>query len=328
MTATPDHWRARVCIEACQAGKDVYAEKPMTLTIREGRLMVQAVRKHRRVFQTGSQQRSMWPNRAGCELIRSGGIGPVRRVLAANYPSPWRCAFPAQPIPAGLDWEMWCGPAPLVPYHTDLYLPRANPGWISFQPYSGGEVTGWGSHGLDQVQWALGMDDAGPVEVWSEGPPFDPPTYAAPESRERGEKRCNAPKVFLRYPGDITLELGDGPPGGAKFFGAKATATIDRAFFRTDPPELAEAALEQRPRDHVANHIRNWLDCIKSREKPVADVEIGHRSATVCHLANIARWTGRRLRWDPIKERFVGDRKANAFLDRPRRKPWDLPSRV
>jgi predicted dehydrogenase len=328
ITATPDHWRARVCLEACQAGKDIYAEKPMSLTIREGRLMVQAVRKYRRVFQTGSQQRSQWPNRAGCEFVRSGGIGKVQRVIAFNYPSPWRCAFPAQAVPDGLDWDMWCGPTPVVPYHEDLYLPRANPGWISFQPYSGGEITGWGAHGLDQVQWALGMDDSGPVEVWTEGGKFDPPTYSAPESRERGERLCSRPKIFFRYAGDIIMEMGDGPPGGARFIGEKAKVTIDRAIFNSDPPELAEVALEKRPRGQTENHLRNWLQCIKSREKPAADVEIGHRSTTVCHLANIARWTGRKLRWDPVKELFPDDRAANDYLDRPRRQPWDLPQSV
>jgi len=168
ITATPDHWRAIVCIHACQAGKDIYAEKPMSLTIYEGRKMVEAVRKYDRVFQTGSQQRSMAANRLGCELVRNGRIGKVHTVIAANYPSPWECALPGQPVPAGLDWDMWCGPTEPVPYHIDLYTPRANPGWISFRPYSGGEMTGWGAHGLDQIQWALGTDDTGPGELWPE----------------------------------------------------------------------------------------------------------------------------------------------------------------
>ena len=114
-------------------------------------------------------------------------------------------------MPAGLDWERWCGPAEVVPYNIDLYTPRANPGWISFRPYSGGEVTGWGAHGLDQVQWALGMDETGPVELWTEGPAFDPPTYTEPEGRSRGEKICKNPTVKMRYANGVTLELGDGP---------------------------------------------------------------------------------------------------------------------
>jgi predicted dehydrogenase len=324
ITATPEHWRALICLQACQAGKDIYAEKPMTLTIREGRLMVEAVRKYARVFQTGSQQRSMWPNRAGCELVRSGRLGKIQRVRAYNYPSPWHGALPAEPVPPGLDWQMWCGPTDPVPYHQDLYQPRANPGWLSFRPYSGGEMTGWGSHGLDQVQWALGMDDGGPLEVWVEGEPFRPPTYTAPESRERGDRLCREPRVSFRYPGDVVVELSDGPMGGAIFLGENAKLTIDRALCQSDPPELAEEALENRPRALTENHLRDWVQCIKSRNKPVADVEIGHRSATVCHLANIARWTGKRLRWDPLKEVF-DDAEANRYLDRPRRKPWELP---
>ena len=139
---TPDHWHALCAIHACQAGKDVYVEKPMTLTIREGRRMVEAVRKHGRVLQVGSQQRSLAANRIGCELVRSGRIGRVSRVVANNYPSPWEGALPGQPVPEGLDWDMWCGPTPVVPYHVDLYTPRAKPGWISFRAYSGGEMTG------------------------------------------------------------------------------------------------------------------------------------------------------------------------------------------
>jgi hypothetical protein len=330
ITATPDHWRALVCIHACQAGKDIYAEKPMTLTIREGRLMVQAVRKHGRVFQTGSQQRSDAACRLGCELVRNGRIGKIRRVIAANYPSPWECGLPGQPVPDGLDWDLWCGPTKVVPYHVDLYTPRARPGWISFRPYSGGEMTGWGAHGLDQVQWALGMDESGPTEVWTEGPKFNPPTYAAPDSQSRGNKICSVPKVFFRYPGDIVMELGKGPGGGAIFLGEKGKITIDRGICKSEPEEIAKEPIRADEIHLVKSddHIRNWLDSIKSRQRPVADVEIGHRSATVCHLGNIARWVGRRLRWDPVAEVFPGDAEANTYLDRARRKPYQLPEVV
>ncbi len=328
LTATPEHWRGLIVIESCQAGKDLYVEKPMTLTIREGRLMVQAVRKYQRVFQTGSQQRSMLPNHIGCEMVRTGKIGKVQRVIAYNYPSPWEHKLPEQPVPEGMDWEMWCGPEKLVPYNQDLYLPRANPGWLSFRPYSGGEMTGWGAHGFDQVQCALGMDESGPIEVWSEGPKYDPPTYTKSESKNRGDNICVVPKVFFRYPGDIIMELSNGPMGGAIFIGDKGKLTIDRAICRSNPPELAEDAMEKPPKNFTQNHLRNWLDCIKSRQKPIADVEIGHRSATVCHLGNIARWTGRKLRWDPVKEMFPDDAEANNYLDRERRKPYELPAKV
>jgi predicted dehydrogenase len=331
ITATPDHWRALVCIHACQAGKDIYAEKPMSLTVREGRLMVKAVRKYHRVFQTGSQQRSDARNRFGCELVRNGRIGKIERVIAYNYPSPWECGLPAQPVPEGLDWDMWCGPTEVVPYNIDLCTPRRNPGWISFRPYSGGEMTGWGAHGLDQVQWALGMDESGPIEVWTEGERFHAPTYTKPESRARGDKICRSPKVFMRYAGGIVMELDDkAPMGGATFIGQKGRISIDRGKVASDPPQIAK---EPTKPDEIHlyksdNHMRNWLECIRSRQRPAADVEIGHRSATVCHLGNIARWVGRKLTWDPAKEEFIGDAEANQQLDRRRRKPYELPETV
>ncbi len=330
VVATPDHWRAIICIRACQAEKDIYAEKPLTLTIREGRLLVNAVRKYNRVLQTGSQQRSDPRNRLGCELVRNGRIGKVHTVIAHNYPSPWHCALPGEPVPDGLDWDMWCGPTPVVPYHRDIFTPRANPGWISFQPWSGGEVTGWGSHGLDQIQWALGTDETGPVEIWTEGPRFNPPTYTQPESRERGDKLCSVPKVCYRYANGVVVRLENGPAGGAILQGELGTITIDRGKFVVDPPELAKEPLgEGAVRLYRSdNHLQNWLDCMRTRERPVADVEIGHRTATICHLVNIARILGRSLRWDPEKEQFLDDPEANAFLDRPRRPPYLLPESI
>jgi predicted dehydrogenase len=328
ITATPEHWRSWICLQSCQAGKDLYVEKPMSLTIREGRLIARAVRKYGRVFQTGSQQRSMVRNQIGCEFIRSGKLGKIRHVVAHNYPTPWEGRLPAQPIPEGLDWDMWCGPAEPVPYHEDLYLPRAQPGWLSFRPFSGGEMTGWGAHGFDQVQWALNMDESGPTEVWTEGGKLNPPTYTEPESRDRGNRICGEPKVFFRYPGDITMELKDGPMGGAIFHGEQGTFRINRGVIESDPEELAIEALRNRPKGVSENHVKNWFDCIKSRARPVADVEIGHRSATVCHLGNIARWAGRKLRWDPEREVFPDDSDANQYLDRARRRPWELPEKV
>lgn len=328
ITATPEQWRSLICIHSCQAGKDLYVEKPMTLTIRDGRLITDAVRKYKRVLQTGSQQRSMWANSAGCQLVHSGAIGKIKRVIAHNYPSPWENGLPQEPTPAELDWNLWCGPAEVVPYNKDLYAPRANPGWLSFRPFSGGEMTGWGAHGFDQVQCALGMDESGPIEVWTEGPKYNPPKYTAAEPKARGDKICSEPKVFMRYAGDIVMELGDGPDGGAVFIGEKGKITINRGRCESDPPELAEEALGKRPRGFNGDHLKNWLDCIKSREKPIADVEIGHRSSTVCHLGNIARWTGRKLRWDPVKEVFPDDKEANEYLLRQHRKGFELPRMI
>ena len=331
IVATPDHWHTLPCIHACQAGKDIYCEKPLTLTIHEGQLLVQAVRKYGRVLQTGSQQRSMAANRRGCELVRNNRIGRVHTVIGYNYPSPWNCALPEQPVPQGLDWDRWCGQTQVVPYHKDIFAPRARPGWISFRPWSGGEMTGWGAHGLDQIQWALGTDRTGPVEIWTEGAPFNPPTYEEPGPISQGNAICSRPLVRFRYANGVVLKLDDrAPRGGAVFLGEKGRVTITRGRYTIEPKELDEEPFQDTDlRLYVSNdHMQNWIDCIKTRRLPVADVEIGHRSATLCHLGNIARWLNRPLRWDPVKEVFPGDDEANALCRRPQRKPYALPETV
>ena len=314
VVATPDHARVLPCIHACQAELDVYAEKPLTLTIAEGRVLVDAARKYKRVFQVGSQQRTMAMNRFACELVRSGGIGKLHTVLGVNYPGPRQyTGLPEQPIPEGLDWDRWCAQTPLRPYNPQLQF-----GWMGWRAYSGGEMTNWGAHGLDQVQWALGMSESGPVEIW--------PVTEGPNG-----------KVSMRYANGVILrlELEQGPMGGAIFVGDQAKIEINRNKFTTnppdlikDPPEPATAEIWEGPGWIARPHIQNWLDCIKTREKPNADVEIGHRSISVCHLANIAREVGRKLRWDPETETFPGDDEANCYLDRPKRKGYELPDPV
>jgi len=314
--ATTDHGRVLPCIRACQAGKDVYAEKPLTLYIREGRVLVDAVRKHQRVFQVGSQQRSMEMNRFACEFVRTGGLGKILEVRGIGYSGPNRYqGLPGQTIPEGLDWDAWLGQAEMRPYHQALQF-----GWMGWRDFSGGEMTNWGAHGLDQIQWALGMDETGPVEIW--------PVTPGPNG-----------KVHYRYANGIVvkLELEKGPHGGGIFLGEKGKMEINRNKFTTNPKDLvknpppeSEAA---KWRDEVAlwqarYHLENWLDCIKTRRRPVADVEIGHRSISVCHLANIARELGRKLQWDPAKEQFVGDDEANDYVSRPRRKGYELPDPV
>jgi predicted dehydrogenase len=328
--ATPDHWHALPSIHACQAGKDVYCEKPLALTVREGRVMVDAARKYDRVVQTGSQQRSTPANDFACRFVREGHLGPIHTIIGQNYPSPWECALPGQAITEGIDWDAWCGSTEPRPYHNDIYTPRANPGWISFRPYSGGEMTGWGAHGLDQVQCALGMDESGPVEVWTEGNTFDPLIYRGAESRTRGNAICGQPSVFFRYRNGEILQLADGPGGGAVFIGERGKISIDRGKFTVDPPGLTEVLEPQAEirGEPTKMHLQNWIDCIKMRERPVADVEIGQRSATVCHLGNIARWVGHPLKWDPVREEFADDADANALLQREHRSPYELPKLV
>lgn len=318
IVGTPDHARVLICIHACQAGKDIYAEKPLTLYIREGRALVEAVRKHGRVFQVGSQQRSMAMNRLACEFIRSGRLGKIRVVQGVNYTGPRFCEnLPEQPKPEGLDWDRWLGQSPLRPYHPTLHY-----GWMAWWDYSGGEMTNWGAHGLDQVQWALGKDQTGPVDIRPQG----------------GPKEMNAP-VHMKYADGtpLRLELAGGPAGGAVFTGEHGRIEINRNKFTCNPPELIKDLPPKEEidkwRDEVAlwqakYHMQNWMECIKDRQRPVADVEIGHRSISVAHLANIARYLGRRLQWDPEKEVFLGDDEANRLADRPRRAGYELPAEL
>ncbi|MHC4176551.1 MAG: Gfo/Idh/MocA family protein [Planctomycetota bacterium] len=328
VVATPDHWHALPCIHACQAGKDVYCEKPLGLTVREGRAMVEAARSGKRIFQVGTQRRSSRAHRVGCHLVRSGAIGKVHTVIGPNYPSPWECKFPGQPVPEGLAWDLWCGQTEPVPFHQDIYVQRSRPGWISLRPYSGGEMTGTGAHGLDLVQWALGVDHSGPVEVWADGGRLEPLTYFAPEDRSRGDAHgSRGREVTFRWAGGVTLKLAGGPLGGT-FLGQQGKISIDSGSVSSDPPEIAQLALKAAEGDRQVSHLQDWFDSINSRRNPAADVEIGHRSTVLCHLGNIARWVGRKLQWDPEKEIFPDDDQANAYLERPMRKPYQLPDPI
>ncbi|GMV99032.1 MAG: dehydrogenase [Candidatus Hydrogenedentota bacterium] len=338
VVATPDHWHALPAIHACQEGKHVYVEKPLSLTVAEGRAMVTAARKYGVTFQCGSQQRSMKSCQTGCHIVREGLLGKIATIHGANYPSPWDCDLPEESPPADLNWDMWCGQTTPRGYHRDLYLPRADGrtykdgrplGWISYTPYSGGEMTGWGAHGLDIVQWALGKDLSGPVEVWPEpdavaesavffGKRFDPKKW--PEG-----KKLICP-VSFRYDDGTILRLdGKGPGGGALFEGEKGTILIDRGQYKyTLADGTTKEESEPKGEDDTKAHLANWIDAIRNQTPPAADVEMGHRSATVCHLGNIARWTGRKLQWDPAAEQFVNDDEANAYLKREMRKPWAI----
>lgn len=325
---TTDHGRVLPCIHACQAGKDIYAEKPLTLTVAEGRVLVKAVRRHGRVFQTGSQQRSMEYNRYPCELVRSGKIGKVHTVLACKYPGPGRCeGLPAAPVPEDLDWDMWCGQTPLHPYN-----PRRHLGWMGCREYSGGEVTNWGAHGLDQVQWGLGQSTSGPSEIWPVGDGPNAPVHMLYPNGTTVKLELTAnEKGGVDFEGK-TLRL---PMGGAIFLGTEGKMYVARNTFQSspaeitaDPPEPQKREMWEGPGWQAKFHIGDWLRSIRTRTRPVADVEIGHRSVTVCHLVNIAREVGRKLRWDAERERFIGDEEANTYLSRPRRKGYELPDPV
>jgi predicted dehydrogenase len=327
MFATPDHHHVLAAMLACQAGLDVYVEKALSLTIAEGRRLVTAVRRYGRVCQVGSQNRSMETNRYGCRLIRRGGIGAVSLVEVCNYTGPLRYeGLPAEEIPEGGNWDLFCGPTPQRPYHWRLWLKdqrqwqgRYWRGWDMWRSYSGHLMTNWGAHSVDMVQSALGTDDTGPVEVW---PLLD---------SHRGERRTCP--VAARYANGIELRFVLGPTDKWAFHGERGKALMRRNQFRTDPPDLMIDPPDFEEQDRiwqgvslvVRPHIQNWLDCIKTRDEPNAPVAVGHRSVTICHLAGIARELGRRLQWDPASETFPHDEEANRLLDRPRRQGWELP---
>lgn len=318
IVATEDHARVIPSIHACQAGKDVYAEKPLTLYPGDGSVLVKAARKYKTVFQVGSQQRSMEMNQIACKLVRTGGLGKLKLVQGVNYPDSGPVPDLAEePVPLELDWNVWQGQARARAYNKKLRF-----GWAWYQDYSGGETTNWGAHGLDQIQWALGMDSTGPVAFW----PMEDPKGAV------AFRYANGVEVHL----DLPYNGGDQPlMGGGRFIGEKGSIDIWRNNFKIDAPGIT---LDLPPQEEIDKwhdkralwqaeyHMGFWLECIRTRERPNADVEIGHRSVSVAHLANIARRLGRKIQWDPEKEEIVGDEEANLLaVNRPRRKGWELP---
>lgn len=307
---TPDHWHAIPAVMACRAGKDVYCEKPLSLTISEGRAMVEAARKHDRVFQTGSQQRSEFGGlfRRAVELIRNGHLGEIKTVRVGVGGPAVTCDLPTEECPSGTDWNFWNGPAPERGYNQILCpkgIHNHFPAFRNYREYAGGGMADMGAHHFDIAQWALGMDNSGPVKI---EPPEDKATT--------GLKFTYANGVVMHH----------GGPSGCTFEGTKGTLYVDRGKIESNPANILEAKIG--PDDfHVEpadNHHRNWLDAIRSRKRPICDVEIGHRSATVCELGQIGYDLHRPLNWDPVKERFVNDDDANKLLSRPLRDPWKL----
>ncbi|MDR2642038.1 MAG: Gfo/Idh/MocA family oxidoreductase [Planctomycetaceae bacterium] len=326
VTATPEHWRSLICVNAALAGKHLYVEKPITLTVEDGILMRKAAQKTGIVFQCGSMQRSMIQNYLACKFIREGRLGKITEVISANYETPWFCNLPADPIPDGLDWDLWCGPTEPVPFNQQLFVPRGNPGWLSIRNYSGGEMTGWGTHGFDQIQCALGMDETGPVEFLVEGEKLQPPTYNQPESAKRGNDICSNPKLAFRYANGITVRLGKSNRGGGIFIGEKGKIEIFRARMTSNPKELAQDWLKENADLKLPGHTTNWIDSIYSGKQTIGNLETGIRTAEICHILNIARYLGRNLKWDPAKEEFINDAEANKWLKREHRKRFEQPT--
>ena len=342
---TPDHWHALLTIMACAAGKDVYVEKPLTLFIREGRWMTEAARRYRRVVQVGTQQRSGRHYQKARELIRSGYIGKVTATRGGNFRNvmPGFGSPPDSAPPGDFDYDMWLGPAPARPYnpHRGLYHFR----W--FWDYSGGQMTNLAAHELDIVQWIMGVK--GPRAVSSSGGRF---------ALEDNGETPDTQNALFEYPGFTTewgfREAGAGRRGMGtlEFSGTKGSLLIGRGGFevladmKSEPANAIPAfkgtpaggprRVSVKPEPWIQGmkepgssdeqfdlHVRNFIDCVKSRKRPIADVEGGHEVTTACHLANLSLRLGRKLRWDTGKEEIAGDREANAWLVRPYRKPWD-----
>lgn len=321
--ATPDHWHALNAIAAANAGKDIYCEKPMSHTVLEGRAMVNAVRQNKRVLQTGSMQRSMPEFRATCELLRNGVIGTVSRVEAAvGGGPPVFCNLPAEEMEPGLDWNFWLGPAQARPYNSELCprgLAKTYPNWRHYRGYGGGKVADWGAHHFDIVQWAFDYDNSGPVEFF---PTTDP---------------ANQSGVSWRYANGLKVTHLSST-NGITFYGDQGKIYVTRGKFqlwlgdqlKAETMDSYEPLLKKLlPKNAVrlyrsTNQISDWVKCIRSREKPVCDVETGQRSATVCNLANAVYFSGQGFKWNPQTETFADGTGDPAWLTREYRAPWKL----
>ncbi len=309
--STPDHWHAQMTVDAAKAGKDIYCEKPLALTIAEGRAMVNAVRKYKRVLQTGSMQRSQYNFRQAAELVINGYIGQVKEINVSVGEPVKQCDLPTLPIPEYLDWNMWIGPSLYRGYHPTLSPPIEDESWAwwrGYREFGGGYITDWGAHMFDIVQWALGMDDSGPVAF------TPPPTPGAKEG------------LSYSYANGVVVNHKLWGEGNAiQFIGTEGTIEVSRSFLRSTPAEIVN--LQLKPSDKKLyfsdNHHQDWINAIKKRSRPIADVEIGHRTASICNAVNIAYELQRPLKWDPKKERF-DDGFANQMISRPFRAPWNF----
>ena len=344
VVSTPDHWHALHTMMACAAGKDVYVEKPMTLFVKEGRWMIDVARRHKSVVQVGTQQRSGLHYQKALRLIRDGYIGKVHSVRMGSYRNVMPgFGRPTDKLPSELDYDMWLGPAPKRPYtpHRSLYHFR----W--FWDYSGGQMTNLGAHSIDIVQWY--MQEKGPKAVAAVGGRL--------VLEDDGETSDTQDAVY-EYNGFTTswshreASVGSRSGAGLEFYGTKGSLRIGRGGFeiRGDlkrPPENAIPRFKGHPSGGVRRveakkefwlepmkepgsspqqfdlHVRNFLDCIKSRQRPISDVADGHYTTLACHLSNISLKIGRKIRWDTEKEEIIGDREASQHLERPYRKPWD-----
>ena len=321
---TVDHWHTLISMAAMRAGKDVYCEKPLTLTIDEGKRLVKTMRDTKRILQTGSQQRSDRKFRLACELVRNGRIGKLKHINVWLPAGPRKGPFEPKPVPAGLNWDMWQGQTPAVDYVPQ----RCHGSFRYWWEYSGGTMTDWGAHHNDIALWGLGLDRSGPVSV--EGKPLV-------KMIPGGFTSSSEYEVKFVYDNGVTQTTrsttGDTPSGeaakdgernGVKFEGSDGWIWVTRGDIQASNPEILVEPLGANATRlyESGDHMRNFFDCLRSRKDPICDAEIGHRSATVCHLGVIAVRLGRKLQWDPKKEEFVNDTEANKWVAREMREGY------
>ena len=309
--ATPDHWHAACTIISANTGKHVYCEKPLAHSVVEGRAMVQAVQRNKIILQTGSMQRS-WTNfRHACELVRNGYLGDIKEVWVGVGSAAIADDLPGQVVPSNLNWDFWVGPAPLNPFNAELSPPVEQdifPNWRKYKEYGGGILSDWGAHMFDIAQWGLGMDKTGPAH-------FFPPD---------GDKYETLTMV---YENGVVMKHKDFNRGyGVRFIGSKGSLDISREYLDSKPENIVTATIQPSEihLNQSNDHYQNWLDSIKSGKPPICDVETGHRTASVCALANISYWLKRPLEWNPRKEKFKSDKVANTLLEAQMRDPWSL----
>jgi predicted dehydrogenase len=323
---TPDHWHTLVNIAAARAGKDIYGEKPLTLTIDEGRHVIKAVRDNRVVFQTGTQQRSSAYFHLACELVRNERIGRLKEVQVFVPAGIRGNHFAKVPVPDGFNYEFWLGQAPQAEYYTE----RCHLNFRWWWDYAGGPVTDWGAHHNDIARWAIGLDGPAEVEAKVITPPL-PDGYTTPSEFEATLSWANGVKQIVRTttadnPYGKVLDP-NGQHNGLKFIGANGWIWVSRAGIEASDRQLLRTPLpDSAVRLEVSkNHMGNFMDCVRSRKDPIACVETGHRSASICHLIIIALRTGLKLQWDPAREIFTGDNaaEANQHLAREMRQPYD-----
>jgi len=334
--STPDHWHAIPAIAAAKAGKDIYLQKPASLTIAEGRAMSDAVHRTGRILQIGSQQRSMPQFRYACELVRNGRIGELRAIKIGLPIDPAGEVEPEMPVPKNLDYDMWLGSTPLVYYTEKRVHPQndySRPGWLRCEQFGAGMITGWGVHHLDIAHWAMDLEYSGPVEV-----------EAQAEFPKKGLWDVHGKyRITAKYPNGVVMTVCDEFPNGVRFEGSSGWIFVTRgnyAVTASDPvAQTANAkALDASDPKILASKIGpdevhlyeseeqhgNWLDCIRTRRQPIAPAEVGHRTCSACLVGHIAMKIPRKLYWDPAQERFKGDDAANALLSRPMRVPWTI----